>query len=69
MEAVQNRLIALTRPSGGGRGDGWYGPVTAATVRAFQGANGLPVTGRVDEATWKLLFSEDARTFPASAIR
>ncbi|WP_216328339.1 peptidoglycan-binding domain-containing protein [Deinococcus aestuarii] len=67
--AVQNRLIALTRPSGGGRGDGWYGPVTAATVRAFQGSNGLPVTGRVDGATWNLLFSEAARTFPASAIR
>ena len=67
--AVQNRLIALTRPSGGGRGDGWYGPVTAATVRAFQGSNGLPVTGRVDEATWNLLFSENARTFSASAIR
>ncbi|WP_102125545.1 peptidoglycan-binding domain-containing protein [Deinococcus planocerae] len=69
VEAVQNRLIALTRPSGGGRGDGWYGPVTAATVRAFQASNGLPVTGRVDQATWNLLFSGEARTFPASAIR
>lgn len=67
--AVQNRLIALTRPSGGGRGDGWYGPVTAATVRAFQAANGLPVTGRVDGATWASLFSERAKSFPASAIR
>lgn len=67
--AVQNRLIALTRPSGGGRGDGWYGPVTAATVRAFQAANGLPVTGRVDRSTWTLLFSSGARPFPASAIR
>ncbi|MEF2279563.1 peptidoglycan-binding domain-containing protein [Deinococcus sp. YIM 134068] len=69
VEALQNRLIALTRPSGGGRGDGWYGPITAATVRAFQAANGLPVTGRVDRATWDALFSENARTFAASTIR
>ncbi|MBB5234630.1 peptidoglycan-binding domain-containing protein [Deinococcus budaensis] len=69
VRAVQDRLIALTRPSGGGRGDGWYGPVTAATVRAFQAANGLAVTGRVDRATWDLLFSSSARTFAADSIR
>lgn len=69
VRAVQDRLIALTRPSGGGRGDGWYGPVTAATVRAFQSANGLPVTGRVDRATWDTLFSTRARTFAADSIR
>ncbi|EYB68104.1 peptidoglycan binding domain-containing protein [Deinococcus phoenicis] len=69
VRAVQNRLIALTRPGSGGRGDGWYGPVTAATVRAFQAANALPVTGRVDRATWDALFSHSARTFAASAIR
>lgn len=69
VRAVQNRLIALTRPSGGGQGDGWYGPVTAATVRAFQEANGLPVTGRVDRATWELLFSSSAKTFAASSVR
>ncbi|WP_027460254.1 peptidoglycan-binding domain-containing protein [Deinococcus murrayi] len=68
VRAVQDRLIALTRPSGGGRGDGWYGPVTAATVRAFQAANGLPVTGTVDRATWDRLFSEEAKPFPASSI-
>lgn len=69
VRAVQDRLIALTRPSGGGRGDGWYGPVTAATVRAFQAANGLPVTGQVDRATWNALFSPQAKTFPAGSIR
>ncbi|MFC4639917.1 peptidoglycan-binding domain-containing protein [Deinococcus hohokamensis] len=65
VRAVQNRLIALTIGSAGGQGDGWYGPVTAATVRAFQAANGLPVTGRVDRATWALLFSAAARAFTA----
>ncbi|WP_019586519.1 peptidoglycan-binding domain-containing protein [Deinococcus apachensis] len=69
VRAVQDRLIALTRPSGGGRGDGWYGPVTVATVRAFQVANGLPVTGQVDRVTWNALFSPQARTFPAGSIR
>ncbi|ANE42505.1 peptidoglycan-binding domain-containing protein [Deinococcus puniceus] len=67
--AVQNRLIALTQPSGGGRGDGYFGPVTAATVRAFQAANGLGVTGRVDRATWDVLFSAGAKPFKASSIR
>ncbi|MFC4424715.1 peptidoglycan-binding domain-containing protein [Deinococcus navajonensis] len=65
VRAVQNRLIALTLNSSGGQGDGWYGPVTAATVRAFQTANGLPVTGRVDRSTWNLLFSPAARPFTA----
>lgn len=61
--AVQNRLISLMRPARPGRGDGWFGPVTAATVRAFQQANGLPVTGRVDQATWNRLFSASARSY------
>jgi hypothetical protein len=67
--AVQNRLIALTQPSSGGRGDGYFGPVTAATVRAFQAANGLGVTGQVDRATWDVLFSAAAKPFKAGAIR
>ncbi|UQN07513.1 peptidoglycan-binding domain-containing protein [Deinococcus sp. QL22] len=67
--AAQNRLITLTQPSGGGRGDGYFGPVTAATVRAFQAANGLGVTGQVDRATWDVLFSAAAKPFKASAIR
>lgn len=61
--AVQNRLISLMRPARPGRGDGWFGPVTAATVRAFQQSNGLPVTGRVDQATWNRLFSASARPY------
>ncbi|GAA0509645.1 peptidoglycan-binding domain-containing protein [Deinococcus depolymerans] len=61
--AVQNRLIHLMRPVRTGHGDGWFGPVTAATVRAFQAGNRLPVTGRVDRATWERLFAADAATF------
>ncbi len=33
--------------------DGIYGNQTAESVRAFQRATGMPVTGTVDEATWK----------------
>jgi len=69
VRAVQNRLIALTQPGNGGRGDGYFGPVTAATVRAFQAANSLSVTGRVDRDTWDVLFSASAKPFKASAIR
>ncbi len=32
--------------------DGYYGPKTAESVRAFQRAFGLPVTGVTDAATW-----------------
>ncbi|MGM9321948.1 peptidoglycan-binding domain-containing protein [Deinococcus aquaticus] len=63
--AVQNRLIRLMRPARPGQGDGWFGPVTAEAVRAFQQASALPVTGRVDRATWDRLFAPDARTFNA----
>jgi peptidoglycan hydrolase-like protein with peptidoglycan-binding domain len=35
--------------------DGGYGDATARQVRAFQTANGLPVTGIVDEATYAKL--------------
>lgn len=61
--AVQNRLIGLMKPTPAGRGDGWYGPVTAETVRSFQKANGLAPSGRVDRLTWDTLFSPGARTF------
>src|SRR5262249_24386445 len=35
--------------------DGGYGNATAQQVRAFQRANGLPATGKVDEATYAAL--------------
>lgn len=33
--------------------DGYYGEVTKKTVELFQEINSLPVTGQVDELTWK----------------
>ncbi|GIE93306.1 peptidoglycan-binding domain-containing protein [Paractinoplanes rishiriensis] len=35
--------------------DGKFGPKTEAATKDFQAAEGLPVTGVVDEATWKAL--------------
>ncbi len=35
--------------------DGQYGGGTASAVSAFQSASGLPVTGKVDAATWPVL--------------
>ncbi|MFG2838682.1 L,D-transpeptidase family protein [Streptomyces zaomyceticus] len=32
---------------------GFYGTMTAASVKAFQGKQGLPRTGSVDDATWQ----------------
>ena len=68
VRALQNRLIDLSR-TGRGAGDGWYGPVTAATVTDFQNANGLRVTGTVDLTTWTALFSGSARRFDAKLAR
>jgi len=40
--------------------DGNFGPRTEAATKEFQAAEGLPVTGVVDEATWKALPNGDA---------
>ena len=36
--------------------DGYYGASTANGVRQFQQEEGLPITGRVDAATWEALY-------------
>ena len=36
--------------------DGIYGDETVAAVEAFQLANGIPVTGEVDNATWTAIY-------------
>lgn len=36
--------------------DGYYGSDTAAGVRQFQGAEGLPQTGNADRATWEAVY-------------
>ncbi|AFZ67685.1 peptidoglycan-binding domain-containing protein [Deinococcus peraridilitoris] len=69
VRAVQNRLMDVAGMARGAGGDGWYGPVTSATVRAFQAANALPVTGMVDRTTWERLFSPEARPFDPNAVR
>lgn len=38
---------------------GYYGDLTEGAMRAFQGAQGLEVTGRADAATLTLLFKSD----------
>lgn len=35
--------------------DGFFGRSTHASVRSFQQAYGLPITGEVDEATWNTI--------------
>ncbi len=35
--------------------DGHFGPATLARVKAFQDSKGLPVTGVIDSATWRVL--------------
>jgi hypothetical protein len=40
---------------------GTFGPITEAAVKAFQKQNGLPVTGRVDQRTWRPLINQSVR--------
>lgn len=68
VRALQNRLIDLSSGERGA-GDGWYGPVTEATVIVFQQTNRLPATGVVDRATWERVFSAAARPFDVAAVR
>jgi peptidoglycan hydrolase-like protein with peptidoglycan-binding domain len=35
--------------------DGKFGPLVEAAVQKFQQEQGLPITGIVDEATWRAL--------------
>ena len=46
--------------------DSAYGEATATAVRQFQQANGLPVTGSVDLATWDRLQAAQPETSPNS---
>ena len=57
---VQQRLIELGYLTG--VSDGQYGMQTANAVENFQKANGLSVTGTVNQKTYDLLFSADAQT-------
>lgn len=45
--------------------DGIYGPETTAAVSEFQRLNDLPVTGRVDRATWDAIY----RAFRDALVR
>lgn len=44
--------------------DGLYGPNTYASVRSFQEANGLSVTGQADQTTWDAIASAYAAYLP-----
>ncbi len=46
--------------------DGIYGEDTAASVRSFQTAHGLPATGQTDNGTWNAVV--DAYTHCASSV-
>lgn len=47
--------------------DGFFGPITEASVRYLQQLNGLPETGIVDDATWALLLGGGATPTPSSS--
>jgi putative chitinase len=64
---AQQRLVELSYPLGSV--DGIMGPLTRSAVRDFQDAMDLPVTGTLDDATLKVLMSDQALTRPVSSDR
>ena len=59
---VQERLIELGYLEGDA--DGSFGSMTEEAVTGFQGHNNLEKTGEVDEKTYEVLFSDDAKKNP-----
>lgn len=57
--------VAAVQRAVGADPDGAFGQLTAAALRAFQTAHGLPSTGVTDPATWSMLLPPT--TSPASA--
>jgi len=62
--ALQRRLAAAGFDPGGA--DGKFGPRTAATLRAFQRAQGLDPTGRTDLETATALLNAPAPALPST---
>lgn len=54
---AQKRLLSLGYVPG--KADGIFGPVTRAAVQAYQRDRALPITGKLDEATWKCLLEQE----------
>ncbi|MDR2072881.1 MAG: peptidoglycan-binding protein [Spirochaetaceae bacterium] len=52
---IQNRLLSLGFKKLG-EADGWYGPLTAGTVKTLQGFLGFPRDGRVTMDFWNVVF-------------
>ncbi len=63
---VQQKLLELgyfgLQPTG------FFGDITEEAIKAFQLQNGLEATGVIDEATYALLFSEDAVANPTPVV-
>ena len=63
---VQQRLLELGYL--GIQPTGFYGDLTEEAIKAFQAQNGLEVTGILDDATYALLFSENAVANPTPVV-
>jgi len=56
-QSVRKAQRRLQKHGFGTKPDGHFGPKTQASVKAFQKAKNIPVTGEVDVATWSALLA------------
>lgn len=67
IKQAQTRLSELSYPLGSA--DGIMGPLTRSAIRDFQDAMELPITGELDDNTYKALMSDQALARPVSSER
>ena len=67
VSALQQRLVDLAYLNG--KVDGIYGKRTVAAVKLFQEMHGLEITGRADDETQALIFSEDTQPIHGSLAK
>lgn len=60
-DVVKTQQLLAANGYNPGKVDGWYGPITAQAVRAFQQDHGLAVDGVVGAATWGALWASQNR--------
>jgi hypothetical protein len=64
-EGTSGAVVSTVQKVVGATADGKYGTATAARVRTWQTAHGVPATGVVEATTWRALLAAESPTPPS----